>query len=123
MYMFRFRQQIAWWIQPRFTAVWGCCVLHPFYRLRVLVKTFLRDHLAMGAISSYCRDCGRNVHDFDAPDWAWQQVWGDSGGVLCYDCFSERCHKLGIPPVWSLTNLRSQRAGCVSQDILKCERG
>jgi len=30
MYLFRFRQQIAWWIQPRFTAVWWCCVLHPF---------------------------------------------------------------------------------------------
>jgi len=84
---------------------------HFIYRLRVLVKTLLRDHLAMGAISSYCRDCGRNVHDFDAPDWAWQQVWGDSGGVLCYDCFSERCHKLGIPPCWSLTNLRTKDRG------------
>ena len=40
-----------------------------------------------------CRDCGRNVHDFHAPDWLWLQVIGSPDGVWCYDCF---CNKADI---------------------------
>ncbi|NLD50550.1 MAG: hypothetical protein GX660_25695 [Clostridiaceae bacterium] len=37
-----------------------------------------------------CEDCGRNVHDFSAPDEIWNKVYGDDSGILCYDCF---CNK------------------------------
>lgn len=37
-----------------------------------------------------CEDCGRNVHDFIAPDWLWKVVYGNEGGILCYDCFCNR---------------------------------
>jgi len=37
-----------------------------------------------------CEDCGRNVHDFSVPDDLWIEVYGNDGGVLCYDCFCNR---------------------------------
>jgi hypothetical protein len=43
-----------------------------------------------------CRDCGRNVHDFHVPDDLWIRVWGDEGGILCYDCFCNRVDEMNI---------------------------
>ena len=37
-----------------------------------------------------CEDCGRNVHDFIVPDKLWITVYGNEGGILCYDCFCDR---------------------------------
>ncbi len=37
-----------------------------------------------------CRDCGRNVHDYQIPDKIWLEVIGSENGVWCYDCF---CNK------------------------------
>lgn len=37
-----------------------------------------------------CDDCGRNVHDFLVPTELWIEVWGNEGGILCYDCFCNR---------------------------------
>lgn len=43
-----------------------------------------------------CRDCGRNVHDFHAPNEIWLKVIGKEDGVWCYDCFCDRAdRKLG----------------------------
>lgn len=41
-----------------------------------------------------CRECGRNVHDFKVPDWLWNKVWGNPGGILCYDCFANRADEI-----------------------------
>ena len=43
-----------------------------------------------------CEDCGRNVHDFLVPDELWREVYGNDGGILCYDCFCDRLNKKGI---------------------------
>jgi len=44
-----------------------------------------------------CFDCGRNVHDWHAPDWLWMEVIGHNWGVWCYDCFCDRAdRKLGV---------------------------
>ena len=44
-----------------------------------------------------CEDCGRNVHDFIVPDKVWHKVYGSDGGILCYDCFADRCdRKFGV---------------------------
>lgn len=37
-----------------------------------------------------CEDCGRNVHDFLVPNEMWKEVYGNEGGILCYDCFCNR---------------------------------
>lgn len=49
-----------------------------------------------------CRDCGRTVHDFVAPDDLWIEAWGNDGGVLCYDCFCERLAQKGNYSVFEL---------------------
>jgi len=49
-----------------------------------------------------CRDCGRTVHDFIAPDDLWVEAWGDKGGILCYDCFCERLAQKGNYSVFEL---------------------
>jgi len=69
-------------------------------RLRVFFKTLLRRLFLLPA---FCRDCGRDVHDFRAPDEAWRAAWGPGGGgILCYDCFCERLRYSGQPEVWRL---------------------
>jgi len=47
--------------------------------------------------------CGRDVHDFVAPDEIWEKVTAETGmNVLCYDCFCDICQELGLPSVWWL---------------------
>ena len=57
--------------------------------------------------ASFCKNCGRDVHDFITTDEIWDQVDPHIrfGHVLCYDCFCEICHKIGLPPVWKLEKL------------------
>jgi len=49
-----------------------------------------------------CKDCGRTVHDFVAPDDLWIEAWGSGGGTLCYDCFCERLIQKGFYAVFEL---------------------
>lgn len=69
--------------------------------IRVLFKLLKRTLMPT---VSFCKCCGRDVHDFSAPDDIWKEV--DSrikfGHVLCYDCFCEVCGELGFPTVWKL---------------------
>jgi hypothetical protein len=69
--------------------------------LRVALKMVLRK---FRLIPSFCRHCGRNVHDFVAPSEVWEKVDPHikHGHTLCYDCFCEVCTKLGMPNVWRL---------------------
>ena len=71
---------------------------------RLLWKLWLRRHRC---IDSFCKVCGRTVHDFIAPDEVWAQVQPHikRGNVLCYDCFCDLCAKLGLPSVWRLSPL------------------
>jgi len=63
-----------------------------------------------------CRDCGRNVHDFAVPDELWNTVWGNEGGILCYDCFCNRADekfrfkwRMNLMEEWSNLKLIQQR--------------
>ncbi len=69
--------------------------------LRVRVKLILRRFVLL---DSFCKHCGRRVHDFAAPDDVWLKVQPSIrlGNVLCYDCFCEACLKVGLPGVWRL---------------------
>lgn len=55
-------------------------------------------------VPSFCKVCGRNVHDFIAPDNVWAVISPHIkfGNVLCYDCFCDICDKVGIKTVWAL---------------------
>lgn len=70
---------------------------------RVLLKLF-RVRVLQLPTASFCKQCGRDVHDFIASDDVWEQVdrhirWGHT---LCYDCFCEVCGQIGLPVVWRI---------------------
>jgi hypothetical protein len=46
-------------------------------------------------VPSFCKVCGRDVHDFIAPGDVWQKVEPliKRGNVVCYDCFCELCQE------------------------------
>jgi len=75
-----------------------------FFYLRVFFKLLLRRFMP---IASFCKRCGRSVHDFSVPDNIWEQVDKEIrfGHILCYGCFCEICGKLGLPSVWRLERL------------------
>ena len=74
-----------------------------FYSIRILYKCFKVKHFST---NSFCKECGRDVHDFIVDDEVWNKV--DAliryGHVLCYDCFCEKCRLLDLPVVWRLKN-------------------
>lgn len=74
--------------------------------LRLRLK-FAKRALPLIGIASFCRRCGRTVHDFDAPDEVWEavRVHIKQGNTLCYDCFCELCARNGLPTVWRLVGL------------------
>lgn len=74
-----------------------------YYWLRLHYKLLLKR---LKVVDSFCKVCGRDVHDFSAPADIWQQVSPrkNGDGVLCYDCFCERASKKGLPCVWKLGN-------------------
>jgi hypothetical protein len=55
-------------------------------------------------VNSFCKHCGRYVHDFIAPDKIWKEIepYIRHGNTLCYDCFVELCNERGIFYVWYL---------------------
>ncbi len=61
--------------------------------LRFFNRYFLKTYQLIEDCAR-CRDCGRNVHDFTVPDWLWIKVWGNDGGILCYDCFANRSDEI-----------------------------
>ena len=73
------------------------------------MKTCIRLHMKLALarfflLDSFCKYCGRTVHDFIVPDDIWAKVRPliQYGDVLCYDCFCEKCGMLGLPTVWQL---------------------
>jgi len=72
-----------------------------FYWFRVHVKLFLRRFVLL---NSFCKHCGRRVHDFLVSDDVWRRIEPSIrvGNVLCYDCFCETCVNAGLPSVWRL---------------------
>lgn len=71
------------------------------YLIRIKWKRFLATRRL---IPSFCKMCGRDVHDFVAPEDVWAKVEPEikNGAVLCYDCFCEVCKNVGAPSVWTL---------------------
>lgn len=70
-------------------------------KLLVHLKLIIRNFFS---IEAFCKECGRTVHDFIAPDEVWEQIDKNIkyGHVLCYDCFCEKCHELDLKCVWEL---------------------
>jgi len=76
--------------------------------LKVLYKLIKRKYRL---IPSFCKVCGRDVHDFYVDDKIWNKVskhikYGNiNDEVLCYDCFCELGKKENIFPEWKLVEL------------------
>ena len=78
-----------------------------FYKSRYLFKT-LRRNIFCYPTNSFCKNCGRDIHDFIVSDEIWENVEpyiSNYGHTLCYDCFCEICPKIGLSPVWRLEKL------------------
>jgi len=69
--------------------------------VKVFIKLILRKFFI---VPSFCKICGRDVHDFIAPDKIWGQIEPHIkyGNVVCYDCFCEICKKEGLKSVWEI---------------------
>jgi len=76
------------------------------YLCRIYFKLLLRRFFL---IPSFCRHCGRDVHDFTAPNEVWLKVEPHikRGHTLCYACFCELCAEYGLPVVWELKEIVS----------------
>lgn len=74
-----------------------------FYRLRVWAKLLLRRFVLLNA---FCKECGREVQDFIAPNDVWARVEPliGRGKVLCCDCFCKKCWEAGICTTWRLVS-------------------
>jgi hypothetical protein len=80
------------------------------------------------SIPSFCKACGRDVHDFLAPDAEWAAVApmiphaGEGAPVLCYDCFCERLEAVGLfqEGVWVLSR-PAPAARCAHPAARSCE--
>ena len=74
----------------------------------LFLKLFLRKFFSL---DSFCKHCGRKVHDFIVEDSVWEQVEPHIkfGHILCYDCFCEVCKKIGLPAVWRLVSPRVKK--------------
>jgi len=72
-----------------------------FYKIRLYYKLIKRKFMV---VNTFCKECGRDVHDFKAPDWVWNEIEKGIryGNVLCYDCFCRKCEEKGLPSVWQL---------------------
>ena len=82
-------------------------------KFKLFFKLFLRKFIP---ISSFCKECGREVHDFSVSDEIWKKVDPliKYGHVLCYDCFCEKCKEVGLPSVWELKKL-NEKDNCCKQ--------
>jgi len=77
--------------------------------VRVRWKLWLRRRRP---VASFCKHCGRDVHDYRAPDDVWEKVEPRirHGYTLCYDCFCEECGKIGEQTVWDLIDADKNEA-------------
>ena len=73
-----------------------------FYFLRIQYKLLKRRYST--SVASFCKRCGRDIHDFVVEDKVWEKVEKHIkyGYTLCYDCFCELCLKEDLPSVWKL---------------------
>lgn len=73
-------------------------------KIRLFIKLFLKKHFDL---NSFCKKCGRTVHDFDAPNDVWKKIepFIKHGNVLCYDYFCEMCKQNNLPSVWKLNKI------------------
>ena len=67
------------------------------YKIRIKYKIIKSKYYL---IPSFCKNCGRDNHDFIVSDEIWDKV--KTNNVLCYDCFCEICKQLNLPSVWKL---------------------
>jgi hypothetical protein len=76
-----------------------------FYFLRIQYKLLKRRYST--SVASFCKRCGRDIHDFVVDDKVWKKVEKHIkyGYTLCYDCFCELCLKEDLPSVWKLERL------------------
>lgn len=79
-----------------------------FNSIRVLYKLLKRRYFVT---NSFCKECGRDVHDFSVDDETWTKVDKTIkyGHVLCYGCFCQKCKGLGLPVVWELKEIDYDR--------------
>jgi hypothetical protein len=58
-------------------------------------------------VNSFCKQCGRDVRDFIAPDEVWELISSKikNGNVLCYECFCDKCEEVGLLSVWKLEKI------------------
>ncbi len=78
-------------------------------KLLVLYKLYTRKIFKICG-PSYCKNCGRNIHDFSTSDEIWEKIepYIKYGHVLCYDCFCEICSNIGLPSVWKLEEIKDK---------------
>jgi hypothetical protein len=91
------------------------------YWLRVQWKLWLRKHRL---VESFCKNCGRDVHDFHAPLSVWEKIhYIRHGNVLCFDCFCDACQQVGIPygGAWRLSPIDCGHNECGIEE-LHCQR-
>lgn len=70
---------------------------------RALRVAYKRWKSGRRLVPAFCKRCGRDVHDFVAPDDVWKKVADYTGmNVLCYDCFCDVCEEIGEQSVWRL---------------------
>jgi len=69
-----------------------CLRIYIWNILQYINRKFLKTYSLIEECAR-CRDCGRNVHDYDIPNEVWLKVIGRSDGVWCYDCFCDRADK------------------------------
>jgi hypothetical protein len=74
------------------------------YFLRVKYKLLKRKFML---VDSFCKECGRDVRDFVAPDEVWKRIESKIkyGNVLCYECFCDKCGEVGLLPVWKFEKI------------------
>jgi len=63
--------------------------------MKARIKLILRRFFL---INSFCRKCGVDVRDYQAPNKVWEQIKDEipNGNTLCYNCFCKLCDKKGI---------------------------
>lgn len=81
-------------------------IIHTFWTLRIRSKRLVLK-LRLGPLMGFCKRCGVEVRDFQAPDDVWERVQRHpkGGQMLCYNCFSDLCLELGLQPNWRLVDI------------------
>jgi len=92
------------------------------FRLTRIYFKYFKSRVLHLDTDSFCKHCGRDVHDFMAPDEVWEKVESHTkADVLCYDCFCDVCHEIGLPPNWFLRGFWSTCKCCDEKFIAENE--